>query len=77
MYVIAVHNMILVILFSLPPSLPPSYDEFIDCSSKLNDIKNYPQLMDRSSTIGYEVTKVVFRGYHAGAKLQVYAYFFS
>ena len=49
-----------------------SYDEFIDSSSQLNELKNYPQLMERSGTIGYEVTKIVFRGYHAGDKLQVY-----
>jgi hypothetical protein len=47
-----------------------NYDEFIDSSNQLNDLKNYPQLMERSGTIGYEVTKVVFRGYHAGDKLQ-------
>jgi hypothetical protein len=47
-----------------------NYDEFIDSSSQLNELKNYPQLMGRSGTIGYEVTKVVFRGYHAGDKLQ-------
>ena len=48
-----------------------SYDEFIDSSGRLNLIKNYPRLTERSNAIGYEVTKVVFRGYHAGDKLQV------
>ena len=52
-------------------SIFSSYDEFIDSSNQLNELKNYPQLMERSSAIGYEVTKVVFRGYHAGDKLQV------
>ena len=54
---------------SFPLSL--SYDEFMDSSTKLNYLENYPQLQDRSARIGYEVTKVVFRGYHASDKLQV------
>ena len=44
--------------------------EFIENSGELNNLKNYPQLKERCKTIGYEVFKVVFRGYHAAPKLQ-------
>jgi hypothetical protein len=39
-------------------------------AEQLNDMAMYPQLMERCSQIGYEVTKVVFRGYFAHEKLQ-------
>ena len=44
--------------------------EFIDSSSVLNELKQYPKLMERCKTIGFEVTKVVFRGYFASPTLQ-------
>ena len=47
------------------------YEEFIENSGHLNDLHNYPQLQERSKRIGYEISKVVFRGYHASDKLQV------
>ena len=40
-------------------------------TGKLNDLANYSQLVERSQSIGYNVNKVVFRGYLAGEKLQV------
>ena len=43
----------------------------MDNSGKLNVLDHYPQLLDRSKRIGYDVTKVVFRGYHASDQLQV------
>ena len=48
----------------------PSYTEFIERSAELNDLSNYPLLMDRCKMIGYEVSKVVFRGYYASEQLQ-------
>jgi argininosuccinate synthase len=39
-------------------------------SSELNDLANYPQLMERSKKIGYEISKMVYRGYHAHPELQ-------
>lgn len=36
----------------------------------MNDLKNFPRLVERCAEIGYGVTKVVFRGYHAHDKLQ-------
>lgn len=47
-----------------------SYLEFIEKSSKLNELDNYPQLTSCAKRIGYEVSKVVFRGYFASEKLQ-------
>ena len=44
--------------------------EFIENSGELNDLKNYPQLQERCKTIGYDVSKAVFRGYYAAPKLQ-------
>ena len=39
-------------------------------SSALNDLTNYPQLLERSKQIGYEISKVVYRGFHTHDKLQ-------
>ena len=44
--------------------------EFIENSGKLNELEHYPQLKERCKLIGYEVSKVVFRGYYAAPKLQ-------
>lgn len=46
------------------------YIEFTEQSSKLNDLNNYSRLLERCKMIGYKVTKVVYRGYFAGDKLQ-------
>lgn len=47
-----------------------TYLNFIETCHMLNDLKNYTKLLDRSNKIGYEITKVVFRGYFASPKLQ-------
>lgn len=47
-----------------------SYLEFIEKASKLNELNNYPQLTGCAKRMGYEVSKVVFRGYFASEKLQ-------
>ncbi len=39
-------------------------------SSKLNSVEHYSQLMSLSKRIGYEISKVVFRGYHTSDQLQ-------
>ncbi len=44
--------------------------EFIEKSGELNDLRNYPQLTERCKMIGYEISKVVFRGYFASPVLQ-------
>ena len=42
----------------------------MDNSSKLNSLDEYRQLVQLSKRIGFEVTKVVFRGYHPSNQLQ-------
>lgn len=61
----AVHICIYSIFFSFV-----SYTEFIEKSNQLNDLENYPQLLERCKLIGYSVSKVVFRGYQASKALQ-------
>ncbi|XP_052784660.1 uncharacterized protein LOC128220342 [Mya arenaria] len=47
-----------------------SYIEFIENSSELNILSSFPQLTGRAKSIGYSISKVVFRGYFAHEKLQ-------
>ncbi|XP_060083303.1 uncharacterized protein LOC132562573 [Ylistrum balloti] len=47
-----------------------TYIEFMEKAGELNKLDNYPQLMERSKAIGYTITKVIYRGYHAHSKLQ-------
>ncbi|KAK7090349.1 uncharacterized protein [Littorina saxatilis] len=47
-----------------------TYLEFIEQAGELNDLQNFPRLVERCQEIGYGVSKVVFRGYHAHDKLQ-------
>merc|ERR1719188_1734088 len=47
-----------------------SFEEFKACTDNLNNLSCYPQLTSRAKGIGFEVTKVVFRGYGAPQRLQ-------
>jgi hypothetical protein len=47
-----------------------SFEEFKSSTDKLNNLDAYPQLTSRSKGIGFEITKVVFRGYGAPQRLQ-------
>merc|ERR1712139_454767 len=47
-----------------------SFEEFKAASDQLNDLNVYKQLTTRAVGIGFEVTKVVFRGYAAPSRLQ-------
>jgi len=47
-----------------------SFEEFKAATDTLNDLKVYQQLTSRAKGIGFEVTKVVFRGYGAPTRLQ-------
>merc|ERR1712072_98069 len=47
-----------------------SFEEFKAASDRLNDLSVYQQLTKRAQGIGFEVTKVVFRGYGAPSRLQ-------
>lgn len=47
-----------------------SFEQFKDQAEALNDLATYRQLVQRGERIGYQVTKVVYRGYFASQKLQ-------
>merc|ERR1719329_996954 len=47
-----------------------SFDEFKCSTERLNELSVYKQLTSGASRIGFEVTKVVFRGYGAPQRLQ-------
>jgi len=47
-----------------------SYETFLNETAKLNQLATFAQLVARAEQIGYNVTKVVFRGFQAGDKLQ-------
>jgi hypothetical protein len=47
-----------------------SFEEFKGATDQLNDLGLYQQLTSRAKGIGFEVTKVVFRGYGAPQRLQ-------
>lgn len=47
-----------------------SFEEFKGATDQLNDLGLYQQLTSRAKGIGFEITKVVFRGYGAPQRLQ-------
>jgi regulator of protease activity HflC (stomatin/prohibitin superfamily) len=47
-----------------------SFEEFKASTDNLNNLTSYPQLTSRAKGIGFDVTKVVFRGYGAPQRLQ-------
>merc|ERR1719361_3328575 len=47
-----------------------SFEEFKAATDQLNNLDVYHQLTSRAKGIGFEVTKVVFRGYGAPQRLQ-------
>jgi hypothetical protein len=47
------------------------YEIFLENANQLNQLQAYPQLIARSQMVGYQINKVVFRGYQASEKLQV------
>ena len=48
-----------------------SFEQFLKMSHQLSQLDTYSQLQQRSERIGYEVQKIVFRGYHSSEQLQV------
>ena len=48
-----------------------SYEEFLNQSHQLSKIESYPQLTTRAEKIGFQISKVVYRGYQASSALQV------
>jgi len=47
-----------------------SYESFLNETYKLNQLETFAQLCVRAKSIGYEISKVVFRGFQAGDNLQ-------
>ncbi|XP_046570214.1 uncharacterized protein LOC124278529 [Haliotis rubra] len=47
-----------------------SYGAFLEKSCILNDLGTYSQLISRSERIGFNIGKVVYRGYHSSEQLQ-------
>jgi len=47
-----------------------SFEEFIQQTDRLNDLETFPVLTQRATTIGFNIDKVVFRGYKASDHLQ-------
>ena len=50
--------------------LPLSYEEFLKKTNDLNSLETYTQLMTRTQHIGFNINKVVYRGYVASQSLQ-------
>ena len=46
------------------------FERFKEKTERLNQLETYPQLVRRGETIGYRITKIVYRGYQAGVALQ-------
>lgn len=46
------------------------FEAFKEKTDSLNQLATYPQLERRADSIGYRITKVVYRGYEAGDTLQ-------
>lgn len=46
------------------------FDTFKGKTDALNRLETYPQLVQRAQKIGYQINKVVYRGYYASDKLQ-------
>ena len=47
-----------------------TYEEFLQQTEQLSKLDSYPQLVSRAQRIGYNIAKVVYRGYNAPAALQ-------
>lgn len=47
-----------------------TFEEFKENTDKLNNLETYKQLVMRSQKIGYQINKVVYRGYTANHRLQ-------
>lgn len=47
-----------------------AFDRFKEQTEQLNELDAYPQLVKRAGSIGYRITKIVYRGYEANGTLQ-------
>ncbi|XP_069115144.1 uncharacterized protein [Argopecten irradians] len=48
-----------------------TFEDFLKNTHRLSELPSFPQLTQRANKIGYEIQKVVFRGYHANDRLQM------
>ncbi|XP_033730756.1 uncharacterized protein LOC117320210 [Pecten maximus] len=48
-----------------------TFEDFLKNTHKLSELSSFPQLTQRAEKIGYDIQKVVFRGYHANDRLQL------
>lgn len=46
-----------------------TYEEFVEQTDSLSDMRSFPQLTARAERSGYAISKVVFRGYHCSERL--------
>ena len=47
-----------------------NYEQFLEKTGDLNKMETFPQLTARAVAIGYNINKVVFRGFHSREALQ-------
>ncbi|WAR13617.1 hypothetical protein MAR_027797, partial [Mya arenaria] len=47
-----------------------SFVQFLSASHKLNELSSFPQLEQWAERIGFQLQKIVFRGYHSSDQLQ-------
>ncbi|ESP00219.1 hypothetical protein LOTGIDRAFT_238660 [Lottia gigantea] len=47
-----------------------NFEQFVNQTASLSDLKSYSQLLQRAEKIGFNIQKVVFRGYHSSDRLQ-------
>ena len=50
-----------------------TFEGFLSSTAKLSQIETFPQLTTRVERVGYQMNKVVYRGYHSSEKLQVWS----
>ena len=48
-----------------------TFTEFLTKTSELNSLPTYSQLLQRAQRVGYDISKVVYTGYHSSEQLQV------
>ncbi|XP_060083490.1 uncharacterized protein LOC132562749 [Ylistrum balloti] len=48
-----------------------TFEDFLRNTHKLSELSSFPELTHRAERIGYQIQKVVFRGYHANDRLQL------
>ena len=47
-----------------------TYEEFVEAANALNNLDSYPSLVSRAKRMGFQINKVIYRGFKADDKLQ-------